>query len=127
MDRRVVGQETLWIRSSEPWSTEAMSLSVDVFLVGDDGKDDLQEVPAGSSDLAGFERWRTVVWGSEATRALGAKFFPVLAEDDWLRVEPAQVADFQAECVLLRSNLEVVAPSADPFKSHAEFVEQISD
>ncbi|MEU4588260.1 hypothetical protein AB0F92_40470 [Kitasatospora aureofaciens] len=104
-----------------------MSLSVDVFLVGDDGKMDLLDVPVGSSDLAGFERWRTAVWGSEATRALGARFFPVLATGDWLKVEPSQVEDFLVECALLRSNLGVVAPSADPFKSHDEFIEQISD
>jgi hypothetical protein len=103
-----------------------MSLSVDVFVVGEDAQMDVLDVPAGSSDLAGFESWRTVVWGSEAVRSLGATFFPVLASGD-LTVAPNQAADFLAECALIRSNLELVAPSADPAKSHAEYVRQISE
>ncbi|MFE7529525.1 hypothetical protein ACFU7Y_27945 [Kitasatospora sp. NPDC057542] len=104
-----------------------MSLSVDVFVVGEDDKMDLLHVPEGSSDLAGFERWRTTVWGSDAVRSLGARFFPILASGDWLKVAPDQVADFLGECALLRSNLELVAPGADPAKSHAEYVRQIAE
>ena len=103
-----------------------MSLSVDVFVVGEEDQMDVLAVPAGSSDLAGFESWRTVMWGSEAVRSLGATFFPVLASGD-LTVAPNQVADFLAECALIRSNLELVAPSADPTKSHAEYLRQISE
>ncbi|MFB8237547.1 hypothetical protein ACFC58_13445 [Kitasatospora purpeofusca] len=96
-----------------------MSLTVHVFVVGEDGKRNLLDVPEGSSDLAGFERWRTSVWGSEVVRSLGATFFPVLAGGD-LTVAPDQVADFLDECALIRSNLELVAAGADPAKSHAE-------
>ncbi|GAA3792309.1 hypothetical protein [Streptomyces chiangmaiensis] len=103
-----------------------MSLSVDVFVVGEDDKMNLLDVPDGSSDLGGFERWRTSVWGSEAVHSLGARFFPILARGD-LTVAPDQVADFLDECALIRSNLELVAPSADPAKSHAEYVRQISE
>ncbi|WP_035838975.1 hypothetical protein [Kitasatospora azatica] len=103
-----------------------MSLSVDVFVVGEDDQMEVLDVPVGSSDLAGFESWRTVVWGSEAVRSLGARFFPILASRD-LRVAPNQAADFLAECALIRSNLELVAPSADPAKSHTEYVRQISE
>ncbi|MGW6740836.1 hypothetical protein ACWGDX_08835 [Streptomyces sp. NPDC055025] len=102
-----------------------MSLSVHVFVVGEDDQMNVLDVPAGSSDLAGFESWRTVVWGSEAVRSLGATFFPVLAGGD-LTVAPNQAADFLAECALIRSNLGLVAPSADPATSHAEYVRQIS-
>jgi hypothetical protein len=104
-----------------------MSLSVDVVVFGEGDQMDVLDVPAGSSDLAGFERWRTTVWGSEAARAVGARFFPVLAAEDWLKVLPGQVSEFQAECVLIRGNLELVAPRDDPSKSHAEYVRQISD
>ncbi|MFC9329063.1 hypothetical protein [Kitasatospora sp. NPDC057015] len=103
-----------------------MSLSVKAFVVGEDGKRNLLDVPEGSADLAGFERWRTSVWGSESVRSLGATFFPVLASSD-LTVMPDQVADFLDECALIRSNLGLVAPSADPAKSHAEYVRQISE
>ncbi|MFJ2775833.1 hypothetical protein [Kitasatospora sp. NPDC087315] len=37
-----------------------MSLSVNVFVVDKDGRMDVVDVPVGSSDLAGFESWRTV-------------------------------------------------------------------
>ncbi|MDI2127124.1 hypothetical protein [Yinghuangia seranimata] len=103
-----------------------MSLLVKTFVVGEDGKRNLLDVPEGSSPLAGFERWRTSVWGSEAVRSLGATFFPVLAGSD-LTVMPDQVADFLDECALIRSNLGLVAPSTDPAKSHAEYVRQISE
>ncbi|MFF8375808.1 hypothetical protein ACF07V_06755 [Streptomyces sp. NPDC015661] len=103
-----------------------MSLSVDVFVVGADDERTLLDVPEGSSDVAGFERWRTSVWGSEALRSLGARFFPMLAGGD-LTVAPDQVADFLAECALIRSNLELVASSTDPAKSHGEYVRQISE
>ncbi|WP_436776962.1 hypothetical protein [Yinghuangia sp. YIM S09857] len=103
-----------------------MSLSVDVFLVGEDHKVVLLGVPAGSSDLAGFERWRTSVWGSEVVRSLGARFFPILASGD-LTVAPDQVADFLDECFLVRSNLELFAPDADLGRSHREYVWQIAE
>ncbi|WP_230423502.1 hypothetical protein [Streptomyces radicis] len=64
-----------------------MSLSVDVFVVEAGGAIRVLDVPAGCSDLAGFERWRTTVWGSDAVRSLGARFLPVLAEAD-LRSSP---------------------------------------
>ncbi len=84
------------------------------------------DVPADCSNLAGFESWRTSVWGSEAVSSLGATFLPVLANDD-LKVFPDRLANFLAECAVIRSNLEAVAPSTDPSKSHAEYVRQISE
>ncbi|MFJ8478370.1 hypothetical protein [Kitasatospora sp. NPDC094011] len=44
-----------------------------------------------------------------------------------LTVAPDEVADFLGECALIRSNLELVVPSADPAKSHAEYVRQIGE
>ncbi|WP_030021468.1 hypothetical protein [Streptomyces monomycini] len=85
-----------------------MSLSVDVFMVGADGKRDVLDVPPGASDLAGFESWRRTVWGSPAVRSLGARFLPRLLDDD-CRVQPQEVAEFTEECLLLRDHLETVA------------------
>ncbi|MFE7395037.1 hypothetical protein ACFU9K_49015, partial [Streptomyces sp. NPDC057582] len=65
-----------------------------VFVVDADGKRQVLEVPEGCSDLAGFERWRTSVWGSEVVRSLGATFFPVLADAD-LQVAAGQVPEFR--------------------------------
>lgn len=77
-----------------------------------DDDPDVLETPHAET-LAGFESWRTTVWGSDRVRALGAVFFPALATDD-LYVWPAQLEAFQQECELLRANLEVVAQGVDP-------------
>lgn len=114
-----------WTAATAPWSTALMSLSVDVFVVGADGEMQVLDVPAGCSDLAGFERWRTAVWGSEMVRSLGASFFPVLANDD-LRVEAQQVQAFLAECVLLRKNLEQIAANTDAVRTVDEHRRLIS-
>jgi hypothetical protein len=89
-----------------------VSLRVDVFVVDEDGEMQVLDTPDGCQDLAGFENWRTKVWGSEPVRALGARFFPVLAEGD-LAVEPDQVPDFLKECARLRAGLDAIV-AADP-------------
>ncbi|MFI0990452.1 hypothetical protein [Streptomyces exfoliatus] len=96
-----------------------MSLSVDVFVVGADGKRQVQDVPDGDSDSAGFESWRNRVWGSEVVRSLGAVFLPALVEAD-LQVEPAQVPAFLRECLLLRENLARIVAETEPVRSVEE-------
>ncbi|WP_123559977.1 hypothetical protein [Kitasatospora cineracea] len=103
-----------------------MSLSVNVFVVGADGERQVQEVPEGSSNAAGFESWRTRVWGAEVVRALGAIFFPVLADAD-LQVEPEQVPAFQRECLLLRENLERIVANTEPVRTTDEHRSAISE
>ena len=93
-------------------STQTVSLSVHVFTRLADDEPDILETPHGET-LAGFESWRTTVWGSDRVRALGAVYFPALATDD-LYVLPAQVEAFQQEGELLRAKLEVVARGVDP-------------
>ncbi|MGI5341606.1 hypothetical protein ACQEVS_31490 [Streptomyces sp. CA-181903] len=66
-----------------------------------------------SGALAGFEQWRTTVWGSEAVRSLGARFLPVPAEQD-LRVDAGQVRAFRRECAVLRENPEEVLAGLRP-------------
>ncbi|WP_280691878.1 MULTISPECIES: hypothetical protein [unclassified Kitasatospora] len=58
---------------------------------------------------------------------MGATFFPVLASGDWLKVAPDRVADFLGECALIRSNIELVAPSGESAESHAAHVQQVSE
>ncbi|MGI3198565.1 hypothetical protein ACRJ4W_08050 [Streptomyces sp. GLT-R25] len=85
-----------------------MSLSVDVYVPRAEGGIEVLDVPPESSDVAGWERWRTEVWGSEPVRSLGARFFPRLATED-LTVAPDEVSDFLAECDLLRTHLARIA------------------
>jgi hypothetical protein len=103
-----------------------MSLVVDVFVVDGDGELCVQDVPAGCSDLAGPESWRTAVWGSDVIRSLGAVFFPMLASGD-LTVAPDHVAEFIRECALIRGHLEAVASRRDPAVVDDGYVRQVSD
>ena len=59
-----------------------MSLSVHVFLRVDSGQLNILDEPAGASCLADFESWRHDVWGSERVCTLGARFPPLLAQED---------------------------------------------
>jgi len=88
-----------------------MSLTVSVFLMDGSGTTVPDSAPGGSL-AAGFENWRTQVWGSLPVRALGAEYFPRLAEAD-LRVGAGEVAAFLRECALLRENLYAIAASVD--------------
>jgi hypothetical protein len=56
-------------------------------------------------DLAGFEVWRTNVWGAEAAIRRGAYFLPTLAKSD-LYVEHEELDAFEAECQLLLRDIE---------------------
>ncbi|MDH6548429.1 hypothetical protein M2160_002542 [Streptomyces sp. SAI-117] len=85
-----------------------MSLLVEVFVREPDGGLRILDVPEGVYQSGGFESWRTTVWGSEFVRALGARFLPVLAEDD-LYVEAEDVPAFRREVALVRSRLDEVA------------------
>jgi hypothetical protein len=89
-----------------------MSLTVQVF-----GPDGALEAP----EPAGFQSYRTVVWGSQAARDLGARFFPQLAFGD-LRVQPGEVEDFEKECALLRAHLDTIAPPDEQGRSRCETV-----
>lgn len=89
-----------------------VSLVVDVFVYAADGSRGFLDVPEGVSDTAGFERWRTSVWGSPMLRSLGARFFPRLAEGD-LYVEPDEIGAFLEECALLVSHMPLIVAGMD--------------
>ncbi|MFC9684805.1 hypothetical protein [Streptomyces sp. NPDC056948] len=96
-----------------------MTLSVDVFLLEPDGQRRILDVPGGRDDSAGFESWRTTVWGSEPVRALGARFLPVLADGD-LEVGAESVAEFLGEVALLRDHLDAIAGTTQRPRGLAE-------
>ncbi|MFD7596348.1 hypothetical protein ACFV6D_25345 [Kitasatospora sp. NPDC059812] len=102
-----------------------MSLLVDVFTADENGESRFLDVPKGSSDLAGFESWRTTVWGSDTVRSLGARFFPQLAGDD-LRVPTEDVPEFIEEVLLLQRNIESIAAHMDSPKPVAQRVDEIA-
>jgi hypothetical protein len=67
-----------------------VSLAVRTFVVDMSGKmTTLPESPA-ASELAGFENWRSEVWGSAVVRALGATIFPQLEPSGGLRKSAAE-------------------------------------
>ncbi|MEU4216565.1 hypothetical protein [Actinoplanes sp. NPDC026623] len=103
-----------------------MSLSVYVFVFGRDGEWTLLDAPSMGAELAGFESFRVTVWGSDAVRALGARFFPMLASGD-LTVAPEDVAAFLGECAVLRANLDAIAPQTGPQHSHEWYSDTVSD
>ncbi|MFG1889795.1 hypothetical protein ACGFIR_18245 [Micromonospora sp. NPDC049051] len=98
---------------------------MDVFVPDEHGGRRLADSPADGSDLAGFESWRTEVWGSPAVNSLGARYFPTLATGD-LVVAPDEVPDFLDECELIRANLHAIAPADAIRKPHQWYVAQIS-
>ncbi|MET9951962.1 hypothetical protein ABZ135_10505 [Streptomyces sp. NPDC006339] len=103
-----------------------MSLVVKVFLVGANGKMRVLDVPDGCGDSAGFESWRTDVWGSDAVRSLGAAVLPLLSEGD-LYVPPYGVDTFLSECLMLRENLERIVQGTQPVRTveeHRSAIEQ---
>ncbi len=93
------------------WLTAGMSLTVSVYVRDGSGKS-FEDEALGGSLAAGFENWRTQVWGSPEARALSAEYFPRLAGTD-LRVRPGEMTAFLRECALLREHLDVIAAEVD--------------
>lgn len=95
-----------------------MSLAVRTFVISKSGAITTLAVPPDGSELAGFENWRTEVWGSAVVRALGAAIFPQLAVQN-LHVMPGrQLNDFRRECQLLRAHLDEIADAVDLTSQH---------
>ncbi|MEV4436889.1 hypothetical protein [Streptomyces sp. NPDC049585] len=85
-----------------------MSLLVSIYVYDADGDREFLDDLVDARTLAGFENTRTKLWGSEGMRALGARFFPQLADCD-LIVEPHEVDGFLAECEMVRPHLDRLA------------------
>ncbi|MFE2018943.1 hypothetical protein ACFW9O_12995 [Streptomyces sp. NPDC059499] len=85
-----------------------MTLLVHTYVYDADGTREFLEDPEYADTMAGFESTRGRLWGSEAIRALGARFFPRLDGGD-LYVEPVEVDDFLAECEVVRAHVDHLA------------------
>ncbi len=88
-----------------------MSLTVSVWLRDNSGAR-VRDTTFGDSRAAGFENWRTQVWGSPLVRALGAEYFPQLDGAD-LYIDAGQLAPFIHECALICEHLEAIAAAVD--------------
>lgn len=99
-----------------------VTLTVDVWVVDETcpGGVRILEVPAGASDLAGFEKTRTDLWGSAVVRSLGAEFLPQLAGSD-LWVNHEEVEAFTAECSLLLANGALIAAAVGYGEDYIRF------
>ena len=93
------------------WFTAAMSLTVTV-LARYASEAEASGEETGQSLAAGFESWRTKVWGSAYVRSLGAEYLPQLAGSA-LRVQTTEMAAFLDECALLREHLDAIAAVVD--------------
>ncbi|MFI5756037.1 hypothetical protein [Streptomyces sp. NPDC051569] len=101
-----------------------MTLMVHAFLPTADGGIEVIDTPPEASDLAGFEEWRTSMWGSERVRSLGARFLPRLADGNLL-VEPDEVPEFLAECALLHERAALLTGGGEPSERLAGYVHGI--
>ncbi|MDR6980026.1 hypothetical protein J2X68_006764 [Streptomyces sp. 3330] len=96
-----------------------MSLTSEVFLVGDDGDLDIlagvRDGRPDGMDLAGPESWRRTVWGSRAIRRIGARFLPALVSvHHGDVVAPDEIPAFLAEIALVRACSERLAAETCP-------------
>jgi hypothetical protein len=103
------------------WSPESrrgllVAVSLLVYLVVTDASGRQSE--AGEMLAAGFESWRTEVWGSAQVRALGADIFPRLAPGELVTVQTHELPQFQRECELIRENLDVICAEVDLTHQH---------
>ena len=93
------------------WFTAAMSLTVTV-VDRYASEPEASGGETGQSLAAGYENWRTKVWGSAYVRSLGAEYLPQLADSD-LRIRTTEMAAFLDECALLREHLDALAAVVD--------------
>jgi len=89
-----------------------MSLSVNVYIISETG-DWIDQAPEFDyQTLAGFESYRTKLYGSEAAKQLGLVILPKLATQD-LNISGEEVAQLQAEAELILQDVEKFAEQTD--------------
>lgn len=95
-----------------------MSLLVNIRIYDENGE--YAEIELGQGkDLAGGERLRFVLYGSELAENLGLKLLPQLKNHD-LYVEPDNLNELENEIITILNNVEKFAKNAD---SPQEYVE----
>jgi len=88
-----------------------MSLLVNVRVYDENGEYSEIELEQGK-DLAGGERLRFILYGSELAENLGLKLLPQLKNHD-LHVEPDNLDELENELKTILDNIEEFAKNAD--------------
>jgi len=91
-----------------------MSLSVSVYVRGASGEMNFVEPESDSAELAGFESYRTTLYGSQAAKSLGLTLLPSLATHD-VFAEGTELERLRRESELALANIDkFVAESGAP-------------
>ena len=100
-----------------------MSLSVDVYTTDDNGEMVLHDPKDYSETLAGFESYRTEVYGSELAMRLRFKVLPTLASTDiYAKGQEVNKLKTEAEIMMREASAfaEYVKEDADGIKQRAD-------
>ena len=100
-----------------------MSLSVNVYTTDDDGKMVMHDPKEYSETLAGFESYRTTLYGGELAKKLGFKVLPTLASTNiYAKGQEVNKLKLEAEIMMREASAfaEHVKEDADGIKRRAD-------
>ena len=83
-----------------------MSLLVNAYTRGPDGRMEVIEPEDHAQELAGFESYRQRLYGSRAARSLGLQLLPTLDGSD-VYAEGEEIEQLRAEAELALANIEL--------------------
>jgi len=100
-----------------------MSLSVEVYTTDDNGEMVLHDPKDYSETLAGFESYRTEVYGSELAKRLGFKVLPTLASNNiYAKGQEVNKLKTEAETIMREASA-----FAEQFNNDAETIKYRAD
>ena len=89
-----------------------MSLLVNTYTRGPDGRMEIIEPEDHAQELAGFESYRQRLYGSQAARSLGLQLLPTLDGSD-VYAKGEEVERLRAEAELALANIEMFVAEAE--------------
>ena len=93
-----------------------MSLAVSLLKPTPNGDLEVVEPDGVGADLAGFESWRTELYGATAARELGLVLLPQLAQADLQCTSREELQTLRSECLTILENLERFSKPAEDVK-----------
>ena len=100
-----------------------MSLLVNVYVLDENGKMLFRDSKNSSEELAGFEVYRTEVYGSELAKRLGFKVLPTLASNN-IHAKGQEINQLKAEAEII---MREASAFAEQFKNDAETIKYRAD
>ena len=94
-----------------------MSLSVHTYTTGVDGEMVFHDSKDGSETLAGFESYRTTLYGSELSKRLGFKLLPTLAFKD-IYAEGQDINQLKSEAEIMMCEAAAFGGQANADAEH---------